>query len=80
MSGWARLVGQMPLDTPAHVQAAWQMISRPIVIRDIETELLIPAEVDATLARARDRIQMAAVEYGLGLFPQDAPQEITPPG
>jgi len=51
----------MPLDSAAHVQAAWRLVHCKAVRR-----VVTPGEIVA----AKDRIQFAAVEYGLGLFPE----------
>lgn len=52
------------VDTPAHVIAAWALVHSAEVKRIVK-----PGEV----AVAKDRIQYAAVEHGLGFLP--APEE-----
>lgn len=49
------------LDTRAHVIAAWSLVHAPVV-----TRVASATEV----ALARDRIQFAAVEHGLGFLPE----------
>ena len=68
--GWAELSMAMPLDTPGRVRAAWSMINRPIVARALAGELLLDADATATYTRAQDRIQLAAIEHGMGLLPE----------
>lgn len=68
--GWARLAGTMPLDTPDRVRAAWSMINRPIVHQALQTELLMRDDATEAFLNARVRIQLAAIEHGMGLLPE----------
>jgi hypothetical protein len=69
--GWAELSMAMPLDTPQRVLAAWSMINRPIVQHALAGEMpAAPENAPGIITEARVRIQLAAIEHGMGLLPE----------
>jgi hypothetical protein len=57
----------MPLDTPEHVRHAWHMLHQPVLLTTLR-QVMQPAEARTAIALAKDRVQTAAVEHGMGFF------------
>lgn len=58
----------MPLTDPGTIRTAWQMVWHPVITAAVRLE---PGELE----QARDRIQFAAVEHGLGPLPYPVPRQ-----
>ena len=58
----------MPLDTREHIRAAWDLMHKPLLLASLR-EQMQPAEARTAVALVKDRIQLAAVEHGMGLLP-----------
>lgn len=59
----------MPLDTPDHVRYAWHLINSPMVTGAGREEIPDPLGLRPSagkLTELRDRVRMAAIEYGMG--------------
>lgn len=60
-------LNEMPLDDPRHIRAAWNLIHRPVVFSMLTTlNGMTEAEAMDALEQARDRVQLAAIEHGMG--------------
>lgn len=60
----------MPLDGPDRIQRAWAFVHRPILTSVLRHDPRLDMDIGDELRRVKDVIQQAAVESGMGLFPE----------
>ena len=66
----ASFLDEMPLSDPGYVRMGWSLLGHPVTREMLRPDCVTEGEIDAEIRRARDRVQAAAVEFGMGLFPE----------
>lgn len=66
----ASYLDEMPLSDKEQVRMGWHLLGHRIVRDMLRPDCVTEGEIDAEIRRAKDRVQAAAVEFGMGLFPE----------